>query len=63
MTMDDWIDVTTLHDPERVFVNQRTGERRTEPFDPPSAEVQRRVDELLREIEAKEPADPEKAGG
>ena len=44
--MDEWIDVTTLHDPERVFVNQRTGERRTEPFDPPSAEVQRRVDEL-----------------
>lgn len=61
--MNRWTDATTLHDPARVLVNERTGERRTEPFDPSCGEVQRRVDELLREIEAKEPADPEKAGG
>lgn len=41
--MDNWIELTTLHDAERVFMNERTGERRTgpldplaEPFDPPA---------------------------
>lgn len=56
--MDEWTEVTTVTDPDRVFVNQRTGERRTVPFDPPAPEVQRRIDELLREVERKEPADP-----
>lgn len=52
--MDKWHDITTLTDRERVFVNRRTGEQRTEPFPPPSEELQRRIDELLREVEAKE---------
>lgn len=61
-----WVEVTTMHDTERVFLNVRSGERRTEPFPPMEPVVAAQVADLLRQIEresrSEKPADPA-AGG